>query len=90
MAGAIILKISHGYTIEPKGADPLVDLADEALVQFSLAAAPGAWLVDVLPIRRLCTSSLSGLLHPRHPIHGPHVEQDCRGQHKRANGRGRG
>ena len=51
LAGAIILKLSHGYTIEPKGADPLVDLADEALVQFSLAAAPGAWIVDVLPIR---------------------------------------
>ena len=48
-AGAIILKISHGYTIEPKTADPLVELADEALIQFSLAAQPGAWLVDVLP-----------------------------------------
>ena len=48
-AGAVILKIAYGYTIEPHNRDPLVDLADEALVQFSLAAAPGAWLVDVLP-----------------------------------------
>ena len=48
-AGAIILKIAYGYTIEPLNRDPLVDLADEALVQFSLAATPGAWLVDVMP-----------------------------------------
>ncbi|KAH8113547.1 cytochrome P450 [Phellopilus nigrolimitatus] len=51
-AGAIILKISHGYTIEPREQDPLVNLADEALAQFSSAVQPGAWLVDVLPILR--------------------------------------
>lgn len=51
LAGAIILKISHGYTIEPAGPDPLVDLADEAVLQFSLSSAPGAWLVDVMPFR---------------------------------------
>ena len=55
-AGAIILKISHGYTIEPRNADPLVNIADEALLQFSLAVQPGAWLVDVLPFREFLPS----------------------------------
>ncbi|KAJ9640652.1 hypothetical protein H2204_003281 [Knufia peltigerae] len=48
-AGAIILKIAYGYTIEPHRADPLVTLADEALEQFSQATVPGRWLVDVVP-----------------------------------------
>lgn len=47
--GAIILKLSYGYTIEPTARDPLVDLADRAILNFSLSAAPGAWLVDILP-----------------------------------------
>jgi hypothetical protein len=36
-AGSIILKIGYGYNIEPHTRDTLVDLADEALVQFSKA-----------------------------------------------------
>ncbi|KAI5123170.1 hypothetical protein M0805_000871 [Coniferiporia weirii] len=59
-AGAIILKISHGYTIEPRAADPLVDLADEALVQFSIAIIPGKWLVDVMPFLRHVPDWLPG------------------------------
>lgn len=50
-AGAIILNISYGYNVEPEEADPLVDLADEALAQFSTAAQPGRWMVDILPFR---------------------------------------
>lgn len=50
-AGAIILKIAYGYTIEPHQRDPLVDVADEALMQFAKAVAPGAWMVDVIPSR---------------------------------------
>src|SRR5271154_3940074 len=49
-AGAIILKISHGYTIQEEN-DPLVALADRATEQFSLACLPGAYLVDIIPIR---------------------------------------
>ncbi|KAL1860863.1 hypothetical protein Plec18170_001377 [Paecilomyces lecythidis] len=48
-AGAVILKISHGYTIEPHERDPLVDLVTEAMDQFGQAAVPGAWLVDLIP-----------------------------------------
>ena len=49
LTGAIILKMSHGYTIEPEKPDPLVMLADDTLLEFSLSAQAGAWLVDVLP-----------------------------------------
>ncbi|EJC98990.1 cytochrome P450 [Fomitiporia mediterranea MF3/22] len=48
-AGAIILKMSYGYTIDCHGRDPLIDIADDAARQFSLAAVPGTWLVDLLP-----------------------------------------
>lgn len=54
-AGAIILMISHGYAIEPRGTDPLIGLADEALAQFSVAATPGRWMVDVLPACKWCS-----------------------------------
>lgn len=45
----MILKIAYGYTIEPEKADPLVDSSNSALVHFSEAGAPGAWLVDTIP-----------------------------------------
>jgi hypothetical protein len=48
--GAVILKITHGYDVRERD-DPLVALADRATEQFSMACLPGAFLVDVLPIR---------------------------------------
>ncbi|KAJ5334140.1 uncharacterized protein N7506_007923 [Penicillium brevicompactum] len=48
-AGAFILKITYGYNIEPHHDDPLVNLADLALQQFSESVVPGAWLVDMIP-----------------------------------------
>lgn len=48
-AGAAILKISHGYTIERGNADPFVDLADKFVEEFCVAAMPGRWLVDIIP-----------------------------------------
>ena len=59
-AGAIILKISHGYTIEPLGPDPLVDLAEEGIAQISMAAQPGAFIVDILPFREHDISQSTG------------------------------
>lgn len=44
--------MSHGYTTEKNGQDPLVTLADDVLSQFSLAAQAGAWMVDMLPFRK--------------------------------------
>jgi hypothetical protein len=50
-AGAVILKISHGYTIEPHKDDPLIHLAGKAMDEFGQAGVPGAWMVDMLPFR---------------------------------------
>ena len=51
-AGAVILKIAYGYTIEPHKHDPLVDIAKTAMEHFSIAGTPGAWLVDIIPACR--------------------------------------
>ncbi|KAJ3560510.1 hypothetical protein NP233_g10793 [Leucocoprinus birnbaumii] len=47
-AGAIILRISHGYEVKETD-DPFVTLADEATEQFSLSTAPGGFLVNLIP-----------------------------------------
>ncbi|KAE8375526.1 cytochrome P450 [Aspergillus bertholletiae] len=49
-AGAIVLKVAYGYTVEPHEDDPLVDLADVAMATFGLALLPGTWAVDFIPI----------------------------------------
>ncbi|RYP09137.1 hypothetical protein DL765_008562 [Monosporascus sp. GIB2] len=59
-AGAIILKMAYGYTIEPHEEDPLVSIADRALSQFSAAFVPGAWLVDTIPILRYLPDWMPG------------------------------
>ncbi|KXG50521.1 Cytochrome P450 [Penicillium griseofulvum] len=51
-AGAIVLKIGYGYTIEPHARDPLVDLADQAMEDFSYALLPATWAVEFIPIMR--------------------------------------
>ncbi|OCB91350.1 cytochrome P450 oxidoreductase [Sanghuangporus baumii] len=50
--GAVILRITYGYAIEPSGRDPLHALADRGIQQISMAAQPGAFVVDVLPFLR--------------------------------------
>ncbi|PYI11227.1 flavonoid 3-hydroxylase [Aspergillus sclerotiicarbonarius CBS 121057] len=49
-AGAVILRIGYGYTIEPHGRDPLVDLVDQTMNDFSRVVVPGAWLVNFVPL----------------------------------------
>lgn len=46
---ATILKMTYGYDVEPHQEDPLVDLADQVITQFSAAGVPGAWMVDTIP-----------------------------------------
>ncbi|KAF8076044.1 cytochrome P450 [Lyophyllum atratum] len=58
-AGAVILRISHGYEVE-ETRDPFVELADQATEQFSLSTAPGGHLVDVLPLLRYIPSWFPG------------------------------
>ncbi|KAG1876536.1 cytochrome P450 [Suillus subalutaceus] len=47
-AGAIILRISHGYEVKENN-DPFIDLAERAVDQFSQCTAPGAFMVDIMP-----------------------------------------
>lgn len=54
-AGAVILKITYGYTAEPKGKDHLVDMAGKAMHEFSEATMAGKWPVDIMPF---CGSTL--------------------------------
>lgn len=51
VVASIVFQVSHGYTVRGDE-DPLVELAERATLEFSLASAPGAFLVDVLPILR--------------------------------------
>lgn len=44
----MILRISHGYEVKEHN-DPFVEIADRATEQFSLATAPGGFLVDLIP-----------------------------------------
>ena len=52
-AGAIILKIAYGYTVEPHSTDPLIKVVGDNMEAFSRAAVPGAFMVDVMPFCRL-------------------------------------
>lgn len=49
-AGSIILRISYGYETAD-GKDSLVDLAETVMDGFATTLRPGAFLVDLLPIR---------------------------------------
>lgn len=51
--------MSHGYTVQ-EGEDPFVNLVDHAVEEFSLATAPGAFLVDVFPILKYIPAWLPG------------------------------
>ncbi|KER00066.1 hypothetical protein AUEXF2481DRAFT_31 [Aureobasidium subglaciale EXF-2481] len=59
-AGELILKVVYDYTIEPFEKDPLVDLVDEAMEQFSEATIPGRWMVDIFPFLEHVPSWMPG------------------------------
>ncbi|KAH7889032.1 cytochrome P450 [Phlebopus sp. FC_14] len=59
LAGATILKFSHGYSVRD-GVDPLVDLAERSMADFSALVVPGAFLVDVVPMLRYVPEWLPG------------------------------
>lgn len=48
-SGAIILKITYGYSINPHAADPLVDLIENMMSNLSQAMLPLGKLVDIFP-----------------------------------------
>ncbi|KAK8927190.1 hypothetical protein H634G_01854 [Metarhizium anisopliae BRIP 53293] len=51
-AGAIILKITYGYTVQHKKVDPLVKLIEEMMRRGSEALVPMSYAVDLLPALR--------------------------------------
>ncbi|PGH32838.1 hypothetical protein GX50_04378 [[Emmonsia] crescens] len=59
-AGATVLKMAYGYTIEPHKPDPLVDLIEKMMTEFSLAAVPMAWAVDIIPALRHLPENFPG------------------------------
>ncbi|KAF5372608.1 hypothetical protein D9758_005196 [Tetrapyrgos nigripes] len=50
-AGAIILRISHGYEVREEQ-DPFVDLAEEAVEDLTQTTSPAAFFVNVIPALR--------------------------------------
>ncbi|KAF8143310.1 cytochrome P450 [Mycena galopus ATCC 62051] len=60
-AGAMVLHLTYGYKIKEEGNDPLVDLADKAILEFSDITRPGAFfLVDIMPILKYVPSWFPG------------------------------
>lgn len=59
-AAATVLKMAYGYTIEPNKVDTLVALTEKMMKEFSLAAAPMAWPVDLIPALRYLPEGFPG------------------------------
>ncbi|KAE8354986.1 cytochrome P450 [Aspergillus coremiiformis] len=59
-SGAVVLKITYGYTVEQHARDPLVDLIESCIVKASETVVPGRWLVDFIPILRYIPAWLPG------------------------------
>ncbi|QKX61440.1 uncharacterized protein TRUGW13939_08588 [Talaromyces rugulosus] len=47
---ATVLRTAYGYTIETHTPDPLAESGDKMMIEFSMAAVPMAWAVDIIPI----------------------------------------
>lgn len=52
--------MAYGYTTEPHKPDALVGLIDKMMTEFSLAAVPMAWAVDIIPALRHLPESFPG------------------------------
>jgi hypothetical protein len=49
LAGAIIVKVCHGYELVSEGPDPMIDLIERVMIDFGDVTTPGHYLVDVMP-----------------------------------------
>lgn len=49
MISAVVLEITYGYTVEGDD-DSIVRMVDNVMEEFSASIAPGAFLVDLIPI----------------------------------------
>ncbi|OAQ67966.1 cytochrome p450 oxidoreductase [Pochonia chlamydosporia 170] len=59
-AGAIILRATYGYAIEPHSPDPLVQAIEEMMNNLSKSTVPLSWAVDVIPALRFLPNFLPG------------------------------
>lgn len=59
-AAATVLKMTYGYTTEPHKPDALVGLIDKMMTEFSQAAVPMAWAVDIIPALQYLPESFPG------------------------------
>ncbi|VTT78182.1 unnamed protein product [Fusarium fujikuroi] len=48
-SGATMLSMTYGYTVEPTKPDRLIGLIEQSVGNFSIAAVPLTWLVDMVP-----------------------------------------
>ncbi|KAI1035635.1 hypothetical protein LB504_006129 [Fusarium proliferatum] len=49
-AGSVIVKVVYGYTAEQFKPDPLLSTVRKVVDEFGIAAKPGAFMVDLIPI----------------------------------------
>ncbi|KAK7037967.1 cytochrome P450 [Favolaschia claudopus] len=59
ITGAIALRITYGYTVRDE-TDPMLDLVNKVMDDFSQAIIPGAFLVDLLPILKYIPTWIPG------------------------------
>jgi cytochrome P450 len=59
-AAATVLQMAYGYSIEPHQDDPLVESVDQMMTEFSQAAVPMAWAVDIIPALRYLPDGFPG------------------------------
>jgi cytochrome P450 len=60
-AGATILKMAYGYSVEKRKPDPMVRLVDRMMINFSQAFQPLKWPVDAFPALKHLPAGLPGL-----------------------------
>ncbi|KAF6793740.1 O-methylsterigmatocystin oxidoreductase [Colletotrichum sojae] len=59
-AAATVLQMAYGYTTEPHKPDALVELIEKMMTEFSLAASPMAWAVDIIPVLQYLPENFPG------------------------------
>lgn len=68
-AASTVLRITYGYnaqTNETDRPDVLVKLIDQVMLNFTKAALPGAWLVDLVPALRHIPDNFPGAAFKKH------------------------
>jgi cytochrome P450 len=78
-AGAIILKVAYGYSVEKETPDPLVLLVENMMANFSQAVAPLAWLVDAIPAIQYLPDWLPGMSFKKTALQFREVNQMAAG-----------